>query len=134
MRTFLLQLISIISSNSFTICPIGINRYRNIKSPTNIYSLKKIDDELSRLRSKTGSLLREKQRILKETTGMNFHNDSDIEAHLNRTFSKPFDEEDDDEQDDAQEDEQVRVIIMNGFNQRSGKNKNPFLQDEEDAK
>ena len=94
-----------------------------------LYNLKKIDDELSRLRTKTGMLLREKQKILKEKTGMIFHNDSDIESHLNRTFSKLFDEEQDEYEDEN--DEQVRVIIMNGFNQRSG-NKTPFLHDSED--
>ena len=95
-----------------------------------LYNLKKIDDELSRLRSKTGALLRQKQQILKEKTGMNFHNDSDIEAHLNRTFSKPFDEDEDEDEEEDKE-ENVRVIIMNGFNPRSG-NKNPFLDDSED--
>ena len=91
-----------------------------------LYNLKKIDDELGRLRAKTGMLLRQKQQVLKKMTGMNFHNDSDIEAHLNRTFSKPFDEE---------PEEQVRVIIMNGFDtdQRKGqRQKNPFLPDDEE--
>ena len=95
-----------------------------------LYNLKKIDDELSKLRAKTGMLLRKKQQILKETTGMNFHNDSDIEAHLNRTFSKPFDHRDEkDEDEDEDEDKDVRVIIMNGFNQRQS-NRNPFLDDD----
>jgi cell division protease FtsH len=92
-----------------------------------LYNLKKIDDELSKLRAKTGMLLRKKQQLLKETTGMNFHNDSDIEAHLNRTFNKPFEEEDED-----LDEENVRVIIMNGFNPRRG-NKNPFLDDSDDS-
>jgi cell division protease FtsH len=98
-----------------------------------LFNLKKIDDELSKLRAKTGALLRQKQQILKEKTGMNFHNDSDIESHLNKTFSKPFDEDQDEyeEEDEHDEQENVRVIIMNGFNQRSG-NKNPFLDDSEE--
>jgi hypothetical protein len=62
-----------------------------------MYNLKKIDDELSKLREKTGVLLRQKQRVLKQMTGMNFHNDSDIEAHLNRTFSKPDEDHGQDE-------------------------------------
>ena len=108
-----------------------ISKYQTRLRISPLYNLKKIDDELNRLRSKTGALLREKQKLLKEKTGMNFHNDSDIEAHLNRTFSKPFDEdEDDDDLDD--EEENVRVIIMNGFNPRTG-NKNPFLDDSEES-
>jgi len=103
-------------------------KYRPKLRATPLYNLKKIDDELNRLRSKTGALLRQKQQILKEKTGMNFHNDSDIESHLNKTFSKPFDEDQDEYED---EEENVRVIIMNGFNPRSG-NKNPFLDDSED--
>ena len=110
-----------------------ISKYQTRLRITPLYNLKKIDDELNRLRSKTGALLRQKQQLLKEKTGMNFHNDSDIEAHLNRTFSKPFDEdeedqEDQEDQDEDNEKENVRVIIMNGFNPRTG-NKNPFLDD-----
>ena len=97
-----------------------------------LYNLKKIDDELSRLRAKTGMLLRKKQQVLKHMTGINFHNDSDIEAHLNRTFSKPVN--DDDEEPPTQPEEQVRFIIMNGFNSREGKGKqrNPFLPDDDE--
>ena len=87
---------------------------------------------MGRLRAKTGMLLRQKQQILKKMTGMNFHNDSDIEAHLNRTFSKPSNEES--EEPDEPE-EQVRVIIMNGFTDQPAKRqrqKNPFLPDDED--
>ena len=80
-----------------------------------VYNLKKIDDELNKLRAKTGMLLRHKQQILKKMTGMNFHNDSDIEAHLNRTFSKPPNE-----LDEPDREEQVRFIIMNGFNPMRG--------------
>jgi len=114
-----------------------ILKYRPKLRGAPLYNLKKIDDELGRLRTKTGALLRQKQQILKEKTGMNFHNDSDIEAHLNRTFSKPFDEDQDeyeeDEEDEINEKENVRVIIMNGFNPRTG-NKNPFLDmDSDDA-
>ena len=99
------------------------------KCSTRLYNLKKIDDELSRLRAKTGTLLRQKQEVLKKMTGMNFHNDSDIEAHLNRTFRKPFDEDEQEEdEEEDEEEEKVRVIIMNGFNPRPG-NKNPFLED-----
>jgi cell division protease FtsH len=112
-----------------------ILKYRPKLRGAPLYNLKKIDDELGRLRTKTGALLRQKQQILKEKTGMNFHNDSDIEAHLNRTFSKPFDEDQDEyeeEEEEKEEKENVRVIIMNGFNPRSG-NKNPFLDmDSED--
>jgi cell division protease FtsH len=101
-----------------------------------LYNLKKIDDELGKLRAKTGMLLRHKQQILKKMTGMNFHNDSDIEAHLNRTFSKPHYEESDEEKTDDTTEEQVRVIIMNGFtDQPQGKRKrqkNPFLPDDEE--
>ena len=105
-----------------------ISKYQSNFRLTPLYNLKKIDDELNRLRSKTGSLLRQKQQILKEKTGMNFHNDSDIEAHLNKTFSKPFDEDEDEYEDLEDKEENVRVIIMNGFNPRTG-NKNPFLDD-----
>lgn len=103
---------------------IPVKKYNIIKR----YNLKKIDDELSRLRAKTGMLLRQKQQMLKKMTGMNFHNDSDIEAHLNRTFSKPIDENEPDEE------EEVRVIIMNGFNpmkqpRQGQRQKNPFLPD-----
>ena len=65
-------------------------------------------------------------------TGMNFHNDSDIEAHLNRTFSKPNEDED-------EVPEEVRFIIMNGFNtdqpgkKQRKRQKNPFLPDEEES-
>ena len=110
------------------------NIFRGTQSHTRVYNLKKIDDELGRLRAKTGMLLRKKQQLLKHMTGMNFHNDSDIEAHLNRTFSKPVND-DDDEEPPTQPEEQVRFIIMNGFNQREGKGKqrnpNPFLDDDE---
>lgn len=112
-------------TKSFILQPSNIFRGTH----TRLYNLKKIDDELGRLRAKTGMLLRKKQQVLKDMTGMNFHNDSDIEAHLNRTFSKPVNHDDQEEHDDEEEDEQVRVIIMNGFNQRSG-NKNPFLDDD----
>ena len=124
MRIIFLQFVSMITTNSFiNISPIGCH------SRIKLYNLKKIDDELSRLRAKTGMLLRHKQQLLKKMTGMNFHNDSDIEAHLNRTFSKPFDE------DDEKPEEQVRVIIMNGFNpMRKGKeNQNPFLPESDDS-
>jgi len=107
-----------------------ISKYQSNLRTTPLYNLKKIDDELNRLRSKTGSLLRQKQQLLKEKTGMNFHNDSDIEAHLNKTFNKPFhDDEDEYEEDLEDKEENVRVIIMNGFNPRNG-NKNPFLDDD----
>ena len=99
---------------------LPVKKYNVIKR----YNLKKIDDELSRLRTKTGMLLRQKQQLLKKMTGMNFHNDSDIEAHLNRTFSKPTDEDEDLEEGE----EEVRVIIMNGFNPIK-RQKNPFLPD-----
>jgi cell division protease FtsH len=105
---------------------------------TKLYNLKKIDDELSKLREKTGVLLRQKQRVLKQLTGMNFHNDSDIEAHLNRTFSKPDEDHGQDEDiqiPEVQIPEEVRFIIMNGFNQKKGpgQNRNPF-DDEDDSK
>jgi len=113
---------------------IGLNR--NVH--TKMYNLKKIDDELSRLREKTGVLLRQKQRVLKQMTGMNFHNDSDIEAHLNRTFSKPDEDQGQDEDIQIPEvpeveiPEEVRFIIMNGFNQKKGGQSDPF--DDDDAK
>lgn len=101
------------------------------KPNTKLYNLKKVDDELNRLRAKTGMLLRHKQQLLKKMTGMNFHNDSDIEAHLNRTFNKATN----DEETEVEEirPEEVRFIIMNGFNQEKPKrNKNPFLPDDDD--
>ena len=112
----------------------------NVRFHTKIYNLKKIDDELSKLREKTGVLLRQKQRVLKQMTGMNFHNDSDIEAHLNRTFSKPHEDHGQDEDiqipevPEVQIPEEVRFIIMNGFNQKkgSGQNRNPFDDDNDD--
>lgn len=92
----------------------------------NLCSLKKIDDELSKLRAKTNILLKHKQRMLKQLTGMNFHNDSDIEAHLNRTFSKP-----DEDEDENKEEKQIRFIIMNGFNpMRKNENQNENQNDE----
>ena len=102
------------------------------KHNSRLYNLKKIDDELGRLRAKTGMLLRQKQQLLKKMTGMNFHNDSDIEAHLNRTFSKPNEDED-------EVPEEVRFIIMNGFNtdqpgkKQRKRQKNPFLPEEEES-
>jgi len=103
---------------------------------TKMYNLKKIDDELSKLREKTGVLLRQKQRVLKQMTGMNFHNDSDIESHLNRTFSKPdedYGQDEDIQIPEVQIPEEVRFIIMNGFNQKKGgQSENPF--DDDDAK
>lgn len=39
--------------------------------------------------------------MLKKITGMSFHNDSDIEAHLNRTFSKLVDEPEADESEES---------------------------------
>jgi len=101
--------------------------FKNQKSLTKMYNLKKIDDELAKLRAKTGMLLRQKQQVLKKKTGMNFHNESDIEAHLNKTFSKPPQEEEDDDDDFNAPKEKV-VIIMNGFNpMRQGQK--PFLPD-----
>ena len=109
------------SVNSFLL----IHKHR---PPSCLYNLKKIDDELSRLRAKTGILLRKKQQMLKQMTGMNFHNDSDIEAHLNRTFSKASNDDDEDEP----RSEEVRFIIMNGFDEKPKRNKNPFLPDDDD--
>ena len=104
----------------------------NYKPNTKLYNLKKVDDELNRLRAKTGMLLRHKQQLLKKMTGMNFHNDSDIEAHLNRTFSKATN----DEETEVEEirPEEVRFIIMNGFEEKpkTKRNKNPFLPDDDD--
>jgi len=102
----------------------------NYKPNTKLYNLKKVDDELNRLRAKTGMLLRHKQQLLKKMTGMNFHNDSDIEAHLNRTFSKATN----DEETEVEEirPEEVRFIIMNGFEEKPKMNKNPFLPDDDD--
>ena len=51
-----------------------------------LFNLKDIDFELARLRMRTGMLLRQKQEALKEITGMNFHNESDIDYHLRQTF------------------------------------------------
>jgi ATP-dependent Zn protease len=51
-----------------------------------LFNLKDIDFELARLRMRTGMLLRQKQEALKEITGMNFHNESDIDYHLRETF------------------------------------------------
>ena len=95
----------------------------NVRFHTKMYNLKKIDDELNKLRQKTGVLLRQKQRVLKQMTGMNFHNDSDIESHLNRTFTKPDEDHGQDEDiqiPEVQLPEEVRFIIMNGFNQNKG--------------
>ena len=103
--------------SSFIRNPYGVN----VRVPTKIYNLKKIDDELNKLRQKTGILLRQKQRVLKQLTGMNFHNDSDIESHLNRTFSKI--DEDHGQDEDIQIPEEVRFIIMNGFNEKKGQDK-----------
>ena len=50
------------------------------------FNLKDIDFELARLRMRTGMLLRQKQEVLKDMTGMNFHNESDIDYHLRQTF------------------------------------------------
>jgi len=50
------------------------------------FNLKDIDLELARLRMRTGMLLRKKQEVLKEMTGMNFHNESDIDFHLKETY------------------------------------------------
>jgi cell division protease FtsH len=52
-------------------------------------NLKDIDQELARLRMRTGMLLQQKQVELKKITGLNFHNESDIESHLNREFDIP---------------------------------------------
>ena len=52
-------------------------------------NLKDIDFELARLRMRTGMLLRKKQEVLKDMTGMNFHNESDIDSHLRETFDPP---------------------------------------------
>jgi cell division protease FtsH len=119
-----------IHTDSFILHTSSIFRGIKSGSQTRVYNLKKIDDELSKLRAKTGMLLRKKQQVLKHMTGMNFHNDSDIEAHLNRTFNKPFN---DDDESPIQPEEQVRVIIMNGFNSRQGKGrqKNPFLPEDD---
>jgi cell division protease FtsH len=54
-----------------------------------LFNLKDIDFELARLRMRTGMLLRQKQEVLKEMTGMNFHNESDIDYHLRETFDPP---------------------------------------------
>ena len=54
-----------------------------------LFNLKDIDFELARLRMRTGMLLRQKQEVLKEMTGMNFHNESDIDSHLRQTFDPP---------------------------------------------
>ena len=54
-----------------------------------LFNLKDIDFELARLRMRTGMLLRQKQEALKEITGMNFHNESDIDYHLRQTFDPP---------------------------------------------
>ena len=107
----------------------------NYRPNTKLYNLKKVDDELNRLRAKTGMLLRHKQQLLKKMTGMDFHNESDIEAHLNRTFSKPTnDEETEVEEIEVEQPraEEVRVIIMNGFDQPK-RNKNPFLPDDDES-
>ena len=53
------------------------------------FNLKDIDFELARLRMRTGMLLRQKQEVLKDMTGMNFHNESDIDYHLRQTFDPP---------------------------------------------
>ena len=51
-----------------------------------LFNLKDIDFELARLRMRTGMLLRQKQDVLKEMTGMNFHNESDIDYGDNDTM------------------------------------------------
>jgi cell division protease FtsH len=56
-------------------------------------NLRQIDEELSKLKLKTGLLLKQKQKVLKQMTGMDFHNDSDINVYLNQTFSKFPEEE-----------------------------------------
>jgi len=130
MRTFFLSVsLSILPINSF------MSKYSRIID-TRVYNLKKVDDELNRLRAKTGMLLKHKQQLLKKMTGMNFHNDSDIEAHLNRTFNKPNNNDDSDDDDIDKPEEQVRFIIMNGFQEKPKRSKNPFLpdMDEDDPK
>lgn len=52
-------------------------------------NLRDIDLELARLRMKTGMLLRKKQDVLKERTGMDFHNETHIEKYLNYSFTHP---------------------------------------------
>ena len=86
MRYLFIVVANLLFSHSF------INTSPVLRVPTKVHSLKDIDEELSRLRSKTSFLLRHKQQMLKKMTGMNFHNESDIEAHLNRTFSKIADD------------------------------------------
>jgi cell division protease FtsH len=135
---FILQMIPISIILSFTTNSFVYPTH--IRGTTRLFNLKKVDDELNRLRAKTGMLLKHKQHLLKKMTGMNFHNDSDIEAHLNRTFNKPndnYDNNDDDDIDKPEPEEQVRVIIMNGFQDNPKRNKNPFLpqsDDDEDSK
>jgi cell division protease FtsH len=51
-------------------------------------NLRDIDQELAKMRMKTGMLLKKKQQILKQRTGLDFHNDTHIENHLNKTFSE----------------------------------------------
>ena len=53
-------------------------------------NLKEIDNELARLRMKTGMLLRKKQEVLKERTGIDFHNETHIEKFLNSSFTYPY--------------------------------------------
>ena len=98
MRILFLSFSLLMSGHSFV-----TKIYSGINTNTRLYNLKKVDDELNRLRAKTGMLLRHKQQLLKKMTGMNFHNDSDIEAHLNRTFNKPNNNDDSDDDDNSRQ-------------------------------
>ena len=78
-------------------------------------NLRDIDQELARMRMKTGMLLKKKQQILKQRTGLQFHNDTDIEKHLNRTFTNA---------NDLNYEDSISFIIYpgNNFNSNSGLN------------
>jgi len=77
-----------------------------------LMNLRDIDVELARLRMKTGMLLRKKREVLKERTGLDFHNESHIEKYLNYSFTYPDPETPQDHRDKS---DHFEVVLQRDF-------------------
>ena len=116
MKINILYLLHLTLINAFININLNKNSYIHFPSNTKLYNknLKRIDEEINKIKLKANILLKHKQRILKDITGIDFHNDTVIESYMNNTFLKDA---------QKQEDEQVENNEYENDNEYGYENK-----------
>jgi len=104
MKMKILYLLHLTLINAF----VNLNKNSYIHSRSNINNklynknLKRIDDEINKIKLRTNILLKYKQRLLKDITGIDFHNDTVIDSYMNNTFLNDVQKQEDDQDENDQ--------------------------------